>query len=1018
MASEAATATRERARTAVAVLAITGFVLVAVVLPVVGADAPGGSLLDREGAGEAGTGDGSGALGDVLGGRNASGGGGEGSLVEGLVGSLSGGDPGSAGQGSGGGAGERLGDGGGFGALDPGERTGVGSQGAPLSDSLRNQSAEPHFLVQSSAATYWRTGAYARYTGDGWEGRGEATSGNWPREPTTAADDRETITQRYRLLQPAGSLPAAWQPTDVGVDDATDVRVTDQGGLRYAGGLSTNATYTVTSAAPPRDPGRLRAAGTDYPNEIESRYVDGAGDGSDRLESFTDDLTADADTPYDQAVAIEGWLEANKRYSLNASHEGGDVAEQFVFEMERGYCEYFATAMAVMLRSQDIPARYVVGYSTGEPRSNDTYLVRAMNAHAWVEMYVPGTGWVRFDPTPGRERLASEFRAYQRAAENGDAEGAARRFLESASREDGGNPFDPDGQESASGGESGPDPGDGSGEGDDGTDGSGEGDGAENASEDAETYNHTESGSPGETFDPASEASVQVSLSSDPVPGQRVGVRVERDGDPVPGVAVAFDGRRIGVTNESGQVSGEVPFSAQLDVTVSVPDDEGGPAGSAALALPTTLAGSSPAAPLQNETNTTRTFDVPTAIAVGVEGDPAPGASVTVNATIAGSPVSQAAVTVNGTDVGRTGSDGRLDVTLPVRERASIRVERGEAAGNRTLRLADLNVTVSGFALPGLSVTATVTDGGEPVPGATVSAGGETVETGSDGTATVSLPLSPGATVTAETPAGLTESQPVQMRYLTAGFLAVLAILAVAGAVMLRSRAVAAGRSLREQVRVALHWLSGAFVAGLVALAVRGEALLAALPAHLRRLRSALAEAIQAFVAAVRAREFDLGRLPAPRAILTHLFAALARLVGRVGASLSGRDSNPEPDPPAATAAATDDPTPDARERVRRAWREFRAQVPVADHRTKTPGELARSGVDAGFPRSAVRTLRDAIRDVEYGRRDPAGYVDAVDEAQRELSKAGGDGAESAAATDGGEASDGSAESPDGSENA
>ncbi|AQL44497.1 hypothetical protein BV210_06735 [Halorientalis sp. IM1011] len=928
------------------------------------------------------------------------------------MGSLSGSGA-SSGSGTQGAQGTGTGDGSGFGALDPGQRTGVGSQGSPLSESLRSQSAEPHFVVRSSAATYWRTGAYADYTGSGWTGQGETRQRGWPRNPGVAGGDRRTITQEYRLLQPASALPAAWKPIDVNGPQAENVQVTGEGGLRYGEGrLPANATYTVTSAAPPRDPARLRGAGTDYPDGIEERYTALPDSTSDRLTSFTDDLTSDSETPYDTAVAIESWLESNKGYSLNASHEGGTVADEFVFEMEQGYCEYFASTMAVMLRTQDIPARYAVGYSTGEPRANGTYLVRAMNAHAWVEVYVPDTGWVRFDPTPGQSRLDSEFRAYQRAAENGNAEAAARRFLESASREDGGNPFQPNeggestGDQSSSDGQSG----DGSGDGGNGTDG--------NASEIAERYNHTESGSPGETFDVDGEGSAEVSLVSDPVPGQPVTVRVERGGDPLAGAVVAFDGRRIGTTNASGKVTGEVPFSATLDVTVTVPDGSDAPAGSAALALPSMTGSGLPRA-AANGTNTTRSFDVPTNVAVGIEDEPAPGGTVTVNATIAGRPVPGANVSVNGTAAGSTDADGRLDVSLPASEHAVVRVERGEAVGNRTLELANLSVDVSGFALPGLSVTVSVTDDGEPVEGATVGVGDATATTGSDGTATVPLPLAAGATVTVETAAGLTETEPVQMQFLTAGVLAGLALAVLAGAYLLRRRAVQAGRSLREQVRVALHWLSGAFVATLVALAVRGEAVLAALPEHLRRVRAALVSLARELAAAVRARQLDLDRLPGPRALLARLLSALAGLFAGVRDSFPGSDGVAEPDGSMATTADTTPDTPDARERVRRAWREFRAQVPVADHRTKTPGELAREGVDAGFPRSAVRTLRDAIRDVEYGRRDPAEYVDDVDDARRELTP-GTDGGEETAdapdstphATDGGDAT--AAGDPDG----
>ena len=96
------------------------------------------------------------------------------------------------------------------------------------------------------------------------------------------------------------------------------------------------------------------------------------------------------------------------------------MADTFIFEMEEGYCEYFATAMTTMLRTQGIPARYTVGYTTGQEIDDNTYEVRGMNAHAWVEVYFPEVGWVRFDPTPGGERLEAQQDALE--SENPDLE--------------------------------------------------------------------------------------------------------------------------------------------------------------------------------------------------------------------------------------------------------------------------------------------------------------------------------------------------------------------------------------------------------------------------------------------------------------------------------------------------------------------------------------------------------------------------------------------------------------------
>jgi hypothetical protein len=105
------------------------------------------------------------------------------------------------------------------------------------------------------------------------------------------------------------------------------------------------------------------------------------------------------------------------------------VADTFLFEMDAGYCVYFATTMAAMLRSQGIPTRMETGYTPGERVGDDEYVVRGQNAHAWVSIYVPDHGWVTFDPTPSdprdeaRDTRLAEARAD--GAENVDTEASA-----------------------------------------------------------------------------------------------------------------------------------------------------------------------------------------------------------------------------------------------------------------------------------------------------------------------------------------------------------------------------------------------------------------------------------------------------------------------------------------------------------------------------------------------------------------------------------------------------------------
>ncbi len=265
------------------------------------------------------------------------------------------------------------------------------------------------FTIRADEGRYWRTGSYDRYTGDGWV---ETIDVSGSEEFRPAEGPTQRVDQTVRAETDVTTMPAAWRPFAI-ESESIDESVIDVGPtLEPAQLLAPDETYTVSSSVPNSSSEELRNAGTDYPADVEETYTQLPSDVPDRVQRGTETLVADANNSYDAAVTIERYLRTNKEYSLEVDRPEGDVADTFLFEMDAGYCTYFATTMVTMLRSQGIPSRVAVGYSTGQRIDSETWVVRGTNAHAWVEVYFPEYGWVTFEPTPPGdlvERQATEL---------------------------------------------------------------------------------------------------------------------------------------------------------------------------------------------------------------------------------------------------------------------------------------------------------------------------------------------------------------------------------------------------------------------------------------------------------------------------------------------------------------------------------------------------------------------------------------------------------------------------------
>jgi len=160
-------------------------------------------------------------------------------------------------------------------------------------------------------------------------------------------------------------------------------------------------SYRAVSDVSQPSPDELRRATAEIPHPIAFQYLQAQGL-DPRVQQLARDITAHATTTYDKAEAIEAYLQKQYRYTLQLpSAPQRDPVAYFLFERKAGHCEYFASSMALMLRTLGIPSRVVNGFRGGEFNSvTGSYIVRGRDAHSWVEAYFPSYGWIMFDPTP------------------------------------------------------------------------------------------------------------------------------------------------------------------------------------------------------------------------------------------------------------------------------------------------------------------------------------------------------------------------------------------------------------------------------------------------------------------------------------------------------------------------------------------------------------------------------------------------------------------------------------------
>jgi protein-glutamine gamma-glutamyltransferase len=275
-------------------------------------------------------------------------------------------------------------------------------------------------ITGEQSGLYWRGLALDHFDGHSWE-RSDRSQDIYARGERDLialdrAASRESLITQTVYLEPLDTsilfglsrivgvrtnLPAVFRDADGDIRSGSDA---------VSRRSSERMSYQVISDGSTPSVETLRLDNQRYADSID-RFLELPSSIDSRIGALASQITAGKTSRYDKAKAIEQYLQTNFGYSLEVRGTGSDPLADFLFNVRQGHCEYFATAMAIMLRTQGIAARVVNGFHQGDYNETaDIYVVRQKNAHSWVEVYFPKEdAWVRFDPTPPADQVAPGF---------------------------------------------------------------------------------------------------------------------------------------------------------------------------------------------------------------------------------------------------------------------------------------------------------------------------------------------------------------------------------------------------------------------------------------------------------------------------------------------------------------------------------------------------------------------------------------------------------------------------------
>ena len=272
---------------------------------------------------------------------------------------------------------------------------------------------------------YWQARVYDRYENGGWTSNYPFTNSVKAQEAilsTLAIKGRQVATFQFYAYKNLGLLLFPAQVVSVSRPvtvymNRTPEGVPDVALLELENELFSGERYQVFSASSAVTERELRDAGVDYPEWVLQQYLQLPAEITPRTHALAQEISEGLTNPYDISKAITDYLRENITYSrvIPPLPVNQEILDWFLFDLKEGFCNYYASAEVILLRSLGIPARMVVGYAQGdsataqptpglmpefrEPYGPQVYQVRDKDAHAWPQVYFPDIGWIEFEPT-------------------------------------------------------------------------------------------------------------------------------------------------------------------------------------------------------------------------------------------------------------------------------------------------------------------------------------------------------------------------------------------------------------------------------------------------------------------------------------------------------------------------------------------------------------------------------------------------------------------------------------------